>query len=806
MTTTPSLDPQTADSEVSGVSRRRFVGFVLAGSTLAVGARYAPEPGTVYAAEGVSPVPSNELFGDQYDFMDFMRDYTRPTLPLMRMEMTAAGKVRYEVPRSNMGQRLETAIATIIADQMEIPVEDVETYLADARPELGGSQLTGGSASVYALWEPVRILAETMRRRLASTAAKQWGVSPEQVRTRNGHVFGPDGQMLSYAALAVPAAKSAGDIGELPDDDLVDFTVGPPKGGVIGTSPIPSDMRAAVTGAKKFAMDLDIPNALPTMVCRPPTINGSVVSVRNLEAVKKMPGVTDVGVIPINTPNLSTAANASGVAVRAKTFGQCIDAVRALKVEWSASSNAGKNSDDYVEQVNSLLLGMLPPLPGGTVIEETTTHQFRSSSPLETNCAIADVREDQATLYLATKIPNTWVERIAVELLGMPLDKVSLRMTNGGGSFGRKLFADAAWEAAAASQLFGKPVRLMYHRTDDNRHGRMHPAAVNHTRATVVDRSVTSFTQRHATWATDFSHGAGEIVSSYLVGGAPDGRTGNRYTTSPYFYQAVVQVPYNFGLTDVLADEVGELDELPTSAVRNVSSPENAVGRETVVESLAEHFGMDGYEFRRAFLKKPEAIAVLDAVAKAGKWGRKMKPGTAQAIAFHEEYKCSIACMMEIDARPRTVNRRIQSAATGMRITKAIIGVDIGLPINPDGVKAQLMGGCMDGIAYALTQSSHIEDGLPLEGSWDNCAYTRQWNTPFEFQAIVMPARRDWPGGAGEIGIAAAYACAANAVRAVTGKTPTEFPTNYRDPLHFAPKPKVPSIPQSPTNGLRFAR
>src|SRR5213079_1799927 len=88
------------------------------------------------------------------------------------------------------------------------------------------------------------------------------------------------------------------------------------------------DAHDIVTGRKRFAMDLDVPGAKPTMVCRPPTINGSARSVSNLSTVKAMPGVTDVVIVP------HAQFVAGGVAVRAETFGQCVDAIRALKVVW----------------------------------------------------------------------------------------------------------------------------------------------------------------------------------------------------------------------------------------------------------------------------------------------------------------------------------------------------------------------------------------------------------------------------------------------------------------------------------------
>jgi isoquinoline 1-oxidoreductase beta subunit len=179
-----------------------------------------------------------------------------------------------------------------------------------------------------------------------------------------------------------------------------------------------------------------------------------------------------------------------------------------------------------------------------------------------------------------------------------------------------------------------------------------------------------------------------------------------------------------------------------------------------------------------------------------------MPAHTAQGIALRREYKSASACLVEIDCRPQTVNRKIEDAYTGPRVTKVVFAVDAGLPINPLGIRAQIMGGAMDGIAQALSYGLHLEHGHFLEGSWDDAAYTRQWNVPPELEVIVMPATTGKPGGIGEFGVGTTMAAVACAYARATGTTPTEFPLNYHAPLHFVPMPTSPPIPQSPTNGL----
>ncbi len=796
MSPTPNPDSaalaEPTTEKPAGTSRRSFVGYVLAGTTLAVTADVAWEtaaPSTAQAA-GAMPIPSNPTFSDNYDFLDTYRDSCLPTNNQLKIEMSPEGKASFGLPRQESGQGILTSFAQVIADELDMPIEDVDVFNADARPELVFNQLTGGSTSHFSLWTPVKTMAAAARTALASAAAQKWGVPVASVTTRDGAVFGPDGQMATYGSLSKLAASNV--------TKPLDVKLKTKPGKYMGQSVGRKDAVDMVTGKKQFGMDLPIPNALPTMICRAPTLNGTVESVDNLKQVKAMPGVTDVGAI------------SRGVAVRARTFGQCIDAIRALRVTWGSGTVDGESSESLVKKVSSVLLPIAPASPGDEVIEEDYVFQYRSGSPMETNNAIADVRDGTAEVWGANNNPIIVLQRIAL-LLDIPEDNVKVHCPVGGGSFGRKLFGDASFEAVEASALFGKPVRLMWHRTDDARHGRMHPMMVNRVRATKNGNSVTSFTMSSAGSACDWTHGLGEIISGSATAQDPRlGFSGNKefgnITVSVGFYQLVTSSPYNFGATAVYLNEIFAYDTLPTSAVRNVYSPDTGTARELHVSKMADAFGMDDYEFRRTFARDEKQIAVLDAVAKRGNWGRTMPKGTAQSLAYHEEYQAKIACLMEIDARPAMTNRKIREAYTGPRVTKAIMAIDIGRAINPRNIQANIMGGCMDGIAQALTAGNHIKDGLPLEGSWDNYRYTRQWNVPFVFECLIMPDNREIGGGAGEAGVAAGQAAAAIAYGRAMGKLPTENPVNFNEPLGYVVKSRVPPIPQSPINGRRFTR
>jgi isoquinoline 1-oxidoreductase beta subunit len=768
----------SAEQTAGGVTRRRMLGYLIAAPTLVAAARWA-DP-----AEAA--VPTVQL-SDSFDLSDLLNQAAAATANLVSVRVNSDGTASFDLHRAEVGQGITTATAMIIADEMDIPIDRVKITLADARPELLFNQLTGGSNSMHSIFTPVRTAAATARGQLMQAAAGQLGVSASDLTARNGVITARDGRSVTFGSLAKKAAvsRSAVVTPQLKTRAALQL---------IGTDQRRIDGPAIVRGQKQFAMDLDVPDALPTMVCRAPTINGRALGIRNAAKVKGMPGITDVAIIP------HTLLVPGGVAVRGKTFGQCIDAVRALDVSWAGGTAAGKSDASVLADLKAAELPLTPALPGKTA-EEVFTFRFRPGDPLETNCAIADVRSNSAEIWSCCKSPIQTQGQIATTILKMPLAKVQLHVTEGGGSFGRHLFSDAAYEAAAISKVLRKPVKLMWARTDNFRQGRVHPMATSRVRMTYSGNNVLALDQRHTSVATDFSHGFGDAIT------AVDAQLPlqNLVQFSTTIFTLTQNIPYNFGAVTQLLNEIYDIQTFNTSSVRNIYSPDVRTASELVIDRVAEEMGKDRLAFRREFAKDDRMRAVIDKLAQDGGWGRALPAGVAQGVSVHHEYKGRAACLVEIDTRPETVSRKIDKAYTGPRVTKVVYVVDVGLPINPMGLRAQMMGGVMDGIAQALSYSLHLKDGYFLEGSWDDAHYTRQWNMPPELQVIVMPQTTNDPGGAGEFGVAATMAATACAYRKATGKMPTEFPINHSDPLDFEPFATIPSIPASPTDALKKA-
>ncbi|MCW2681999.1 MAG: isoquinoline 1-oxidoreductase [Frankiales bacterium] len=774
MSTAASPAPPAPGSPGPGLDRRRFLTYLVGAPTLAVAVSYGLGPSAAVAA-----IPGSPESADFMDLGDILILGAKATeSQLIQLVLEEDGTVSCALPREEVGQGITTAVAMLIADELDLPLSKVRVTVADARPELLTGQLTGGSNTIRSVYEPVRQAAATMRGTLVAAAAQRFGSPRRGLRTQDGVVRSPDGATASYGSLARAAT-----------DPRLFARAAAPKalgtGALVGTPQNRVDARAMVTGQMKYTNDLEpVPGALRAMVRRPTTIRGRVDQILNEAAVRKMPGVVDLAVVDLSVGGLGDDAavgpRSTGVAVVAETFGQALDAKEALEVTWLPGPvDPAEDDASLKEKLRAVQLPFaVPVVPGVTeAVEGEFYFHFASHAPLETNTAIADVRADGADVWAGTKVPVVAQQTIEQEL-GVP---VKLHVVQGGGSFGRRLFFDGALEAARISKAVGKPVKVMMTRIDDMRHGRARAASVNHVRLTHAAGQVLSMEQRVASVETDFRHGLGEIITA--AGGAqlnlpaaalPVSLGGNASFAQTVFL-TTVKSPYQFGQTSQLLNELA----LPfnTASWRSVYSANARGAEEIMVDELAAAMGKDPAAFRLEFLSDERQRAVLQEVLELGEWGKRMPAGTAQGLGFHEEYKSMTACLVEIDARD----------PQDPRVTRASIVADVGLPINPRGLEAQLQGGLTDAIGTCLRTGLHLEDGGFLEGSYSQFHFPRQADSPPRLDVVILPATTGEPGGAGELGVPAAFGAVANAYARATGTKPRSFPIVF--PVDFTPFP-----------------
>lgn len=762
-------------------SRRRFLTYLVAAPTLVVAGQYVSTE--VGAADAQAAIPSPDQTADIIDLGDVLNLAAAPTSGLISLEFGTDGVARFEMPRSEVGQGIATTVAMLIAEELDVPLSQVEVTSADGRPELVFNQLTGSSNSVRGLYGPVRALAATARQRMLQTASEQSGVPVGELTIADGVISSANGEYTgTYAGLVVAAATSlvtiaSGNTATPKNPD--DFTL-------VGTPVNRQDALAIVTGAKKYTEDLDVPGAMPVYVRRPPTIMGSPASVNNEAEVRAIEGILDVAIIP------------TGVAVMAETFGQALDGLNALDVTWNAGTVDGENDESIRKQLRRTALPLVvPPLLSQTVDAEFDWG-FASHAPMECNTAIADVRDGSAEIWSNFKTPIVAQQTIAAEL-GLAQDKVVTHCVDSGGSFGRHLFFDAPLEAAQISRAMGRPVKLRWTRTDDVRHGRAAPASFHRMRATVLLGNVVTFEHRVASVETDFRHGLGEILTAVATQ-LPSPLNAANMSISQSLFLTTITLPYNFGVVTQLLFELPK--RFNTGSFRSVYSYATRGSEEIMIDEVAKRLRKDPVDFRMETLKDDRMKAVLRTVAEQGEWGKRMPAGTAQGIGMQEEYGSCTACLVEIDVtKKKTIDVFDEDGTpngtkqvTAPRVTRATIAVDVGRALNPRGLESQMIGGLTDAIGLVFRAGLHIRNGAPLEGSYSEFHYPKQSDSPIDVNVIVMPPTGE-PGGAGELGVPAAIGAVANAYARATGTKPRKFPINFD--IDFPPRP--PSLsPQPP--------
>lgn len=705
----PSRGPDGGDAP--GLRRREVLGYATAAPLVSATAGVAGLAAPSAAAAALLPMTPPDTT-DLIDIGDAVTVTSLPTMPLVKVTNGDSGRVRLALPRLEVGQGIATATAMMLADKLRLPLSAIEVTSADASPELIWNQLTGGSSSVRSLHAGMPLL-------------------------------GGLGGVLS---------------GSTPS--------------VVGQRVTRLDALDIVTGRKKFTLDQAVPGAMPTMVRRPPTINGKFVSINNMNTVMAMPGV--IGVVPIPSTNGITPTP-PGVAVMAETFGQAWAAVNALDVTWAAGPIDGESNATIMRKLKSALLPFaLPPL-GALTVEGEFEFAPAAHCPMEVECAIADVRPDRAEIWAGLQSPIVTQQAVAAEL-GLPLSKVIVHAVPSGGSFGRRLFWDPVLQAIQVSKALGRPCRLMYHRTDDMRHTRVRPPMFHKARATMLLGQVIAFEQRIAGVRLDTRHGFGNMLEAAAIA-LPNAfpQTVGNFAIEQIMFKTMVTSPYNFGVTTKLLTPVAM--DMNTCSYRSVHIQPSRLVEEILVDEMARAAGKDPVAFRLEYLRLPRARAVLKAVAEAAQWGKAMPAGFAQGVGVHQESKSFTACIVEIDAR-------VPSAA---KVVRATIAIDVGTPINPSGIEAQMQGGLCESIALVLSAGLHIQNGLPLEGSYSQYHFSRMKHYPKDVKVIIMPASGEAIGGLGEVGLSASSGAIANAYARATGTKPRSFPLNF--PVDFTPIP-----------------
>lgn len=659
------------------------------------------------------------------------------------------GIVTIYVSKSDMGQGVRTALPMIVADEMDADWSKVRIRQADLDKKWGHMG-TGGSSSVRTMWTPMRQAGATARAMLVAAAAKQWSVDPKEIAVARG-VVSHGARKATFGELAPAAAKI-----DVPKDVALKD---PSKFTIIGRKADRLDNPDLVVGKSHYGIDVRLPGMLYAAVLRSPVFGGKVASVDDTKA-KAVRGVKHIVKIDARGPLMPW----SGVGVIADSTWAAMKGRDALAVTWDKGAAANESTASQTAQLHERMTGAGERLANhGDVdaalasaaakVDATYEVPFLAHATMEPMNATASVSGDSLELWLPTQFAD-WVAAEAGQAVGVPADKVKVHVTLLGGGFGRRAFPDAGVEAAILSKAAGAPVKVQWTREDDMQHDYYRPAAAyRFVGGLDADGKLTALHMRMSSYA----------INTYLGRGKPgEDEADGIYNT-------------NYVVPNLRFDYAVAESSVPRGWWRSVESSMNAFAFESALDELAHAAKKDPIEFRLAMLpEKPASTKefsfdparfrrVMELAREKSSWGKPLPAGRARGFAAYYSFRSYVAEVAEVSLEGGTP-----------RVHRVTAVADVGTPVNPDGIAAQIEGGIVYGLTAALNGAITIDGGAVQQSNFHDYSLLTIAEMPV-IETFIVPSTEP-PTGIGEPGTPPIAPAVTNALFALTGKRVRKLP------------------------------
>ena len=638
-----------------------------------------------------------------------------------RVRIEADGTVTALSGKVEFGQGIRTAFAQVVADELDVPIERVSVVLGDTDlvPHDFG---TFGSHSVAQETPTLRRAAAFARRQLLERAGRRLGVPATKLDTSDGSVVA-NGTRIAYQDLLGDAPLA----GAIPDDIALmpverHRHQGKPTARV--------EARDIVTGQATYVADTRLPGMVRGAIVRPPVRGARVRSVDDA-AARAMPGVVAI------------VHDGDVVGAVAERADQARAAADAIEVDWEAGPPPESPDADIPMREDPGIDEALSA--AATRISATYVLPSIANAPIGPSSAVADVRDDGATIYGATHRPFGLREAVA-KRLGMDPEQVRFVPRVSSGTYGRSSSFDAPLEAAVLSKGAKLPVHLQWGRDEEFAFSPSRPECVLEIKAGLDAGGMI------AAWRYD------EHTSVHTSGGFDPRTAGGSHGRNAIPPYAIPHLAVTLHM---------EPTPLRTANFRSLAAAENVFAIESFVDELALASKQEPLAFRLRHLEDPRMRAVLEQVAKRSGLGTR---------ASGERRGLGLACTIYHGTYVAQVAEVEVTKSSLVRVLRVWCVVDAGAAVNPDGIRNQIEGGIQQSASWTVFEELRHRDGRVSTTGWDVYPIATFRDAPEEIDVVVAgdPAREST--GVGEPGAVPTAAAIANAVFAACGARVRDLP------------------------------
>jgi isoquinoline 1-oxidoreductase subunit beta len=657
-----------------------------------------------------------------------------------------SGKVTMFDHRSEMGQGSYQVVPQMIAEELEVSLDELNILFAAGSQTKYGSQITGGSSTVRGSYKQLLRTGATAREMLIAAAAKRWNVSSSDCYAENGQVVHrSSGKKLNYGDLVEEASKLP-----VPKNIILkqrkDYKL-------IGKPLLRQDTFLKTNGKAIFGLDKKLPGMLYAVVERNPRFQGKVKSFDD-SAARTVSGVKHV----IKIERRVFALSYEGVAVVADNLWSAMEGRKLLKVEWDDSGFEHHSTEQLYAKMKEDVKGK--PISfktkgnvdsvyekSGKKLEALYETPYESHSCMEPLNCTAFFHDNKCEIWGPIQGPD-WVQLDVAPMLGIKPEDLTVNMTFLGGGFGRKAFLDYPHEAALLSKAINAPVQVVWTREDDMTMGPFRPGMVYQCRGALgTSGNIESFETKIAGQDMDFQW-PGADKTSYN-GSDTEG------FLEPYFES----IPH-FSFGDIPLES-----PIPVMWWRSVYSSTNGFAFESFLDELAHEAATDPMDFRRKHLPDERYQALINELEEKTGWKSRGK-NEGWGVAITECFKSIVGEVVKVSHKPDGK----------IKIDKIIAVMDCGWYVNPDIVRAQVEGSIVMALGAATRHETHFLDGKAVEKNFDSYKMPRIGDIP-DIEVHIMD-NEEKPGGVGEPGLPPLAPALCNAIFDLTGKRIRKLPFN----------------------------